>query len=138
MGWLFIDTHRLGEVRVGWIEGSYVRLRTRPGRSHGLLPLIQPWTKRYGLPEGIGVVEGPGTFSSIRVGVLVANLLARCWQKPLVAFSVEEGMDPTTFTSRFEQKSARPVSYVAPLYDTEPNITVKRGEAGGGRKGYDG
>jgi hypothetical protein len=126
MGWLFIDTHELGTLRIGWLQGSRLRIRARQGRGQALLPLIEKLLRQQETPEGIYVVEGPGTFSSIRTGVLVANLLARLWQRPLVPLSADEAGDVSALVARHEQKKQQAVSYVAPLYNAEPNITKKK------------
>ena len=76
--------------------------------------------------EGICVVAGPGSFSSIRVGVLYANLLSRLLRLQLVGVSVEDATDRSALVERLKNHAPSPNVYVAPVYDMEPNITVPR------------
>jgi len=74
---------------------------------------------------GICVVAGPGSFSSVRSGVLDANLLARLWRVPLVGVTVEDAQDLPALARRLAAEHSRGAAYVAPIYDAEPNITVR-------------
>lgn len=85
MAWLFIDTHEQGRIRYAWLEGGVVQKQTeREGRASILLPMIakdlvtpsNSPLKRGRELSGVCVVEGPGSFSAVRGGVLDANLLA--------------------------------------------------------------
>lgn len=76
--------------------------------------------------EGICVVAGPGSFSSIRIGVLYANLLSRLLRLQLVGVSVEEAADRNALVERLKTHAPSPSVYVAPVYDMEPNITIPR------------
>lgn len=122
MAWLFIDTTRADQFRVGYLVPK-ISLKTIQGRAHGLLPAIMrlPKTKI----DGVCVVQGPGSFSAVRTGTLIANLLARLWKKPLVGVSVEEASDLSVLSERLSKKGVKSSAYVAPVYDAEPNITVK-------------
>lgn len=71
------------------------------------------------------MVAGPGTFSSVRTGVLQANLLARLLRVPLVGVLAEEARDLPKLSERLWSGNLAAATYVAPLYDAEPNITVK-------------
>lgn len=125
MAWLFLDTHTPGEFRLGWLDkNGSTRVKHYAEKAHRLLPRLARLMPR-GLQDvdGICVVAGPGSFSSVRSGVLDANLLARLWRVPLVGVSAEEAKDVSTLTKRLA--SARGAAYVAPTYDAEPNITVR-------------
>ncbi|MBI4138772.1 hypothetical protein HY479_01330 [Candidatus Uhrbacteria bacterium] len=126
--WLFIDTSESGNVRIAELGGGRARTSRAAGRSGTLLPLI---ARRIGTAgcrrlTGIAVVAGPGSFSAVRGGVLVANLLARFLSIPLVGVMRDEAADLRSLARRLDAGEIDPASYVAPLYDTEPNITMAR------------
>ena len=128
MSWLFIDTTRTGICRFGMLESDGSGVVTRQIRADRLLAHI---ARRIGLASlhqtmnGICVVAGPGSFSAVRGGVLIANLLSRFLKKPLVGISVEEAQDLASVMHRLEhsKKQSTVASFVAPVYDAEPNIT---------------
>lgn len=127
MSWLFIDTHRAGAFRLGSIARGTMDLRTYEGRARDLLVRFARLRKTRASWEGVVVVAGPGTFSSIRTGVLYANLLSTCLCLPLVGVSVEEASDEARLRAcLFDGKRHASASYVAPIYDAEPNITIPR------------
>lgn len=123
MAWFFIDTHALGQFRVGWLVPAQVKVRVIEGRAHGLLNEIEK-DMAGEVPEGICVVAGPGRFSSIRTGVLQANLMARWHQIPLVGVAVDQTADLEVLAKDLEAGVFEPQGYIAPVYDAEPNITT--------------
>ncbi len=125
MSWLLIDTHAPGILRVGWL-GPKPSVKIYEGRSHQLLEKLGSLNALKQKTTGVCVVKGPGSFSAVRIGVLVANLLARVLRVPLVGVSVEEASDDLSLAHELETKSHQPSNMVAPLYDAEPNITLPR------------
>ena len=127
MAWLFLDTHAMGQVRVAWLDGARVEEERVEARSQAALPLVERLVagRREAL-EGICVVQGPGSFSAVRTGVLDANLLARLWKVPLVALVGEEATDLAALANRLKEGAFKPTRYVAPTYDAEPNITLPK------------
>lgn len=124
MPWLFLDTHTRGKIRLG-VLGARIHIRNVWGRGHRILPMIEKMCARQkGGFDGICVVEGPGAFSSIRIGVLLANVLATLWRKPLVAISSQEAEDLRHVVTRLASAQGLRFAYVAPIYDAEPNITL--------------
>ncbi len=127
MPWLFLDTHTLLQSRVGLLaSGVRPRLRAVVGRPSRLLHALDRLGVRPQACEGVCVVAGPGSFSAVRTGVLYANLLARLWHKPLVGVRVEDAQDLPALAHGLVAGTYPAVSYVAPLYDAEPNITRPR------------
>ena len=126
MQWLFIDTSHRGECRYGTI-GDRISIRSVVARSGMLLPKL---ALKHGALlrtiDGICVVSGPGSFSAIRSGVLVANLLSRLLAKPLVGVSVSDASDLEHLSRDLATHRYQPTSFVAPVYDAEPNITVPK------------
>lgn len=98
-----------------------------------LLPLLEAWLDKMRMSlaeaEGVCVVSGPGTFSAVRSGVLDANIVARWFGIPLVGVRAEDASDACLplLIKRFAHGTRHlAVSYVAPIYDAEPNITMPR------------
>lgn len=92
-------------------------------RAHFLPALLAGCARWKDDLSGICVVRGPGSFSAIRTGVLYANLLSRLLRLPLFSISAEEAADLRRVAKRLEYGALRSASYVAPVYDREPNIT---------------
>ncbi|MFA5185837.1 MAG: hypothetical protein WC551_05080 [Patescibacteria group bacterium] len=128
MNWLFIDTSKSGEFRVGLIGPGKPRISQGQGRSNKFLPILALRLKSVDLEKisGVCVVAGPGSFTAVRTGVLVANILARHSGKPLYGITTERAQDLVRLKSDLETGKLEPVGYVAPVYDSEPNITLKK------------
>lgn len=117
----FIDTHENGRFSFGWL-GERPKLWDREGRTRNLIYQITRQVKLDELKkaDGICAVKGPGSFSSIRTGVLTANLLARVLKLKLYSLPAGKGK-----ISDVDLKRLKPKVFVAPEYDREPNITIK-------------
>lgn len=127
MGWVFIDTSIAGVCRFGLLTKNGEGIMTKNIRANGLLAALEEEIDRnaFRAVSGICVVRGPGSFSAVRSGVLVANVLARCFQKPLVSILNEDAKDLALLERRLAVGEFHPQSTVLPLYDAEPNITRK-------------
>lgn len=125
MTWLFLDTHSPKVYQWGWVnlEEGTVDVHTCAERARCWLPRLEAVCRR---PDGIVVVAGPGSFSAIRLGVLQANLLSRLWRIPLIAIHTEDAKDRTDLPSLIRARMQTPLTYVAPLYEMEPHITISR------------
>jgi tRNA A37 threonylcarbamoyladenosine modification protein TsaB len=128
MAWLFLDTHESGHSRLGWIARDKTpRRKDLIGRSHKVLGAIAAsFPAPDGKLEGVCVVKGPGSFSSVRTGVLYANVLARFLRVPLVGVTVEEALSLTNLQNTLFKNHPSGNEYVAPVYDCEPHITIKK------------
>ncbi len=125
--WVFIDTHLPRQSRLGWLRGDgRTRVRTYQGRPLLLLKQLFKDRGRLEASAGICVVAGPGSFSSIRIGVLYANLLARLLGKPLRGIRVNEAIDLALVYEGCVESAYAGATYVAPIYDAEPNITLPK------------
>lgn len=125
MVWLLIDTHEHGHSRFGWLEvGKRPTLRTLKGRAGNWLRWLERQHAQRKKLSGICVVAGPGSFSAVRLGVLHANLLARLWKVPLYGVTSSEAQDLRVLSQRLARHDFPRRTYVAPVYDAEPNITV--------------
>lgn len=75
--------------------------------------------------RGIGVVVGPGGFTSVRIGVAVANGLGYGLSLPIAGIKADEFSDNRQLVEKvFDYlKNNTKKNLVEPLYDREPNIT---------------
>lgn len=127
MRWLFIDTREHGRVRYAWFEDGRVAKRVeREGKASILLPLVAKDIEAGSRIDGVCVAQGPGSFSAVRGGVLDANLLARTLGVPLVPVDAERAADLEGLASAVAAGEVSVSTYVAPLYDREPNITMPK------------
>ncbi len=126
--YLFVDTHARDGYAVGVIKATSARLQRYAGRATGMLPKLARvlGTVEVSALDGIVVVAGPGSFSSVRTGVLDANLLARLLRLPLYGIHVTETTDLRALVGRLDAGEIPESSYVAPIYDAEPNITIPK------------
>lgn len=81
-----------------------------------------------GKMEGIIVVKGPGGFTALRTGVVIANVLAWVYDLPIAGVTddeqrimIEKGIK--ILRSNVKQKQ---FPSVVPEYGQEPNITISR------------
>ena len=129
MGWLVIDTRVNGHSVAAWIEGEHKEVLQIEGKAaRVLVSLARICESHKKQIEGIMIAAGPGTFSAVRTGVLYANLMARLLHVPLLSLSEEEA--PETHWAEviraFQTGQRAASSYVAPMYDREPNITFPK------------
>ena len=72
--------------------------------------------------EGLGVYEGPGSFTGLRIGLSVANALAASLKIPIVSSTGDD------WTEQSEQKlsDGQNETVALPEYGALPNITSPR------------
>ncbi len=128
MAWLYINTARPSQFELGTLAPGQIRIQTSDGRSHAILLKLanQKITKDLKNLDGICVVAGPGSFSAIRTGVLIANLLSRLWQKPLIGVDLERAQSLEALAEDLATGRLKSQEYVKPEYDMEPNITLPK------------
>jgi len=126
MDWLFIETTKPGEFRLGLLGPKVVMLKTYKGKSNSVLTKLTSLVERTALGSlgGICVVSGPGSFTSVRTGVLIANILARKLKTPHVGIKAEQANDISELRTKLGQGKLKESAYVKPVYDAEPNITL--------------
>ncbi len=91
--------------------------------SDGLLTHIELLIKKNKLDfkdlTGVIVYEGPGSFTSLRIGLMVSNTIAYAQNIPIVGATgddwVRDGLA--------KLQTAKPGDYVMPEYGAEANIT---------------
>lgn len=96
----------------------------RFGEAENLLLMIDKLLKeekaRIKNLKRIVVVKGPGNFTSLRIGILIANILAYTLKIPVYGIKLDEldGLLSLKFKSR-------KIEFVSPFYGKEPSITLK-------------
>ena len=129
--YLFIDTHTTDGFSLAELDGKKWQTKIVAGKykqSEQLLPAIQKFVDLKKL-RGVAVVSGPGSFSGLRLGIMVANTLGWVKNIPLTGLELKEGELWLDWCARAYQKLLKTKSgrLVAPMYGREPNITMKRG-----------
>ena len=78
--------------------------------------------------KGIGVVVGPGGFTSVRIGVAVANALAFGRNLPIAGIRAGEFSSAGELVVKVRErlKGIKPAQIVLPYYDRKPNITIRK------------
>jgi len=95
-----------------------------------LLPAIDALVGRASLKKlkGLGVVSGPGGFTSLRIGIITANTLAFALKVPVVGIALDEFKTPEELVVKIfaRLKKVKLGAPVLPEYGREPNITIKK------------
>ncbi len=120
------DIHRL-EVVV--MDGERVRheavVETPPeGFLSTVNALVNSWNMAWKDFTRVAVVSGPGSFTSTRVIVTIANGMAFGRNIPIV--SVENPDRKPLVELVPDMLSATPNGFVAPVYDRPPHITSRK------------
>lgn len=78
--------------------------------------------------KGIIVVSGPGPFTALRIGVVVANTLAWALKIPVVDVKLNEFDNLNKLAQKSQKLLARvkKQNIVEPFYGKAPNITSKK------------
>lgn len=86
-------------------------------------------------PQEIFVIEGPGQFSALRTGIACANALAFAYEVPIFGLRLEKEWQDLAEMDRMkaiwkkiysDDFDKKPVDFVRPFYDKEPNITKSK------------
>ena len=78
--------------------------------------------------NGIIVVNGPGSFTSIRIGLSVANTIAWLLDIPVTGVKLTQGKDNQELINKGIKLllKTKKSQIIKPFYGKEPNITVKK------------
>ena len=85
--------------------------------------------------KNIFVVEGPGAFSALRIGIATANALSYGWKIPVIGIKLKKEWQALEEKEKLEKiwqagvaaikNKTKNKGFVAPFYGSEPNITMK-------------
>ncbi len=134
---LFINTSKEMQLDVFLIKQTQIidKLIKRGNYkvSENLLKMIDKLIKKNKLDfknlKGIIAVSGPGPFTSLRIGVAVANTLAYALKIPAVGLinKKQKLTDEQLIKLGLQKLSkAKTSNYISPFYDREPNITKSK------------
>lgn len=134
---LVIQTNVLGRLYV-WLVDGQGRIEARAAKKivwHGsefMLALIDSLLRRAKIqPADIGsifVVRGPGPFTAVRTGLVIANTLGMILDVPvqgIVSAAILQSRDIKQALSLL-RPATKKSSVVRPWYGREPNITLPR------------
>jgi tRNA A37 threonylcarbamoyladenosine modification protein TsaB len=128
MNWFYIDTHERGLANLGFFNEQEITIKSfeiKPGSLVSTISKKFPKDK-IASADGIVVVRGPGSFSAIRAGVLIANLISRIFEKPLYGITVEDSENLSNVLNKISSGQLKNLKYADPIYDSEPNITMPK------------
>lgn len=133
---LLIDTSNIEYFFLGLADSQCLKLQKKV-KAHFeheeklLLNLDQLCQKAKISPnslQGIIVVDGPGSFSALRIGLAVANTIGWQLNIPVVGIHKNEfrSLDELYIVGFKLLKQKTGFSLVLPVYDKEPNINLKK------------
>jgi len=128
---LLINTADQGSIVVALVKaGKIVSFEDDATPHHGagkiLFAIERLLKEQKASLKGIVVVSGPGAFTAVRLGVVIANTIAWSLHIPTI------GVKRTAFTTLVDlgakstslMKRAKKGKLVVPYYGKEPNITL--------------
>lgn len=130
--YLFINTTEQGKIRIALFNGkSIVSSMNKSGTvklTEKLVFFITQLLIKQKLAfkdlNGIIVVTGPGSFTSVRIGCVIANTLAQVLKIGIYGAHADKlNSDQLIIKAIKKIKKNR---YVLPFYDREPNITIAK------------
>ena len=133
---LFINTADQKEIFIGVInKNNFIikkKFQAQYQQAEKLLVEIDRILAKSGLKlndlKAIAVVNGPGPFTALRVGVSTANTLAYALNIRIVGIELGEFNNLDQLTMIINQKiiKAKLKVIIKPFYGKEPNITRKK------------
>lgn len=128
--YLFINTTEQGKIRIALFNSkglvSSINKSGTVKLTEKLVFFITQLLKKQKIEfkklKGIVVVTGPGSFTSVRIGCVIANTLAQ-----VLNIGIYGAHADSLNTDQLILKSIKKLKknkYVIPFYDREPNITI--------------
>ena len=126
---IFLLDTRDSVCRIAFIEGDKKfndEWQSDRKLANGLLKYLQDNLELHGWTwqdiEAIGIFEGPGSFTSLRIGLTVANTLASSLAVPIVGARGDDWQAEALEKIHNKQDA----QIVMPFYGSEANITTPR------------
>ncbi len=122
--YIMIDMSEKDVVAVALFDERSVTHKKEMTKNRDLLPLIEKFLVEEGVKQedvqGIMVVVGSGSFTSTRIGCVVANAFAYAMKIPALTISKEESANPQEQIKKLLSQTRG--QYVSAKYSGEPNI----------------
>lgn len=97
------------------------------GATHRILSAVRRLAKNTGSIAGIVVAQGPGSFTAVRMGVVVANAVAFGLHIPIAGVRVSAQIRPSRRSLALPASvTPRQRGIILPLYDQPPSITRRK------------
>ncbi|NQU77581.1 tRNA (adenosine(37)-N6)-threonylcarbamoyltransferase complex dimerization subunit type 1 TsaB [Candidatus Falkowbacteria bacterium] len=131
---LIINTAEPIKTQVAIAQDNFIiakkTLKSKHHQSEALLPAIAKFLPKNKIKEleGIIVVSGPGAFTSLRIGITIANTLAYALKIPIVGIKQTEfkNLEDLAKIGQTRLKKLKSRKLVKPFYNKEPNITKSK------------
>lgn len=133
--YLIINTAKQNEILVALAYGKKIiqkKLAIEFHESEKLLPLIDTLFKENKIKltdlSAVFVVVGPGPFTSLRIGITVANTLSYSLNIPVVGLRSSEFSGLRNIIKKGKKRLAtkRKPAFVFPYYGLKPHITKSK------------
>ncbi|MFA5070542.1 MAG: tRNA (adenosine(37)-N6)-threonylcarbamoyltransferase complex dimerization subunit type 1 TsaB [Patescibacteria group bacterium] len=130
--YLAIDTSQHNKLIVGLKKERRIffrKIAVEFNEAEKLLPLIDDLLKksksRLADLKAIFVAVGPGPFTSLRIGITIANTLAYSLKIPVIGFKCREFKGIKEMLSKGEKRLSSKLKskFVFPFYGLAPHIT---------------
>ena len=126
--YLLIDSSRRDHLTLKLFSAADVKIFSGSIKTHSIIEILDTFLKlKLALARirGIAVVHGPGSFSALRSGMIISQLMARYYDIPIMGVSADAASDLRGLIKRFQKlKSDAPRRMLKPQYGKLPNITV--------------
>lgn len=131
---LIVNTANLNQTAIALSCDDFIiaknNFKSKYNEAEKLLPEIAKLIKesKKGLADlrGVIVVNGPGGFSALRIGVAVANAMAYALKIPVASVKLSEfnNLKELIEIGETRLKKIKRLQIVEPFYGKEPNITT--------------
>lgn len=137
---LLLDSRDREIAYVGLSEDRKVVRAVRApvlGATRRILSAIRRLAKSPGSIAGIVVAQGPGSFTAVRMGVVVANALAFGLNVPISGVRLPVTLTPSPASlARLAKVQPRTRGVVLPVYDAPVSITKKKWKGVSGKRSF--
>lgn len=122
--YLMIDMSQKDIVGVALFDENSIKHKKEMTKNRDLLPLIEKFAEEEGIKKedihGVMAVVGSGSFTSTRIGCVIANAFAFAMKIPAMTITKEESANPSALIPKLLKQTRG--AYVSAKYSGEPNI----------------
>lgn len=128
--YLFINTSEQGKIRIALFNSKALivsmskkgTVKLTEKLVFFITQLLKKQRKKFIDLKGIIVVTGPGSFTSVRIGCVIANTLAQVLKIGIYGDNAEKLTSDELILKSI--KKLKQNNFALPFYDREPNITI--------------